>query len=196
MFWIPLSHICLHMLHITPLYCCTQAHRLAAPSQTHTLRHTSILLPMHFFPLFSIHKQNNCYIHAYTHHVLYQTHTLRHTQMHIHAQTLKFTQRGSCVEYRANAPDLKASPPPQMWHQLVLSLALPLLPLLPSSFLSSFISWAHLLTLQKVFLTCLSPLPSSTNAFFPALYREHASLSETYVLCRVNALAFASPWSW
>lgn len=121
---------------------------------------------------------------------------IKHT--HIHAQTLKFTLRGSRVEYRANAPDLKASPPPQMWHQLVLSLAFPSSscpPLLPSSFLSSFISWAHLLTLQKVFLTCLSPLPSSTGTFFPALYREHASLSETYVLCRVNALAFASPWS-
>ena len=86
-----------------------------------------------------------------------------------------------------SAPDLKVSLLPQMWHQLVLSLAVPLLPLLPSSFLSSFISWAHLLTLQKVFLICLSPLPSSTNTFFPALYREHASLSETYVLCRANA---------
>lgn len=126
-------------------------------------------------------------------------HTHKHTRAHIMyilAPTLKFIQRGSCVEYRADAPDLKASPEPQMWHQLVLSLASPLLPLLPSSFLHSFISWAHLLTLQKVFHTCLSPLPSSTNTFFPALYWKHASLSETYVLCRANALAFASPWSW
>ncbi len=135
-----------------------------------------------------------------THSCIYSSCTLSytHTHTHTHTQThpLNFIQRGSCVEYRANAPDLKVSLLPQMWHQLVLSLASPLLPLLPSSFLSSFISWAHLLTLQKVFLTCLSPLPSSTNSFFPALYREHASLSETYVLCRVNALAFASPWSW
>lgn len=105
----------------------------------------------------------------------------------------KFTRRGSCVEYITNPPDLKVSPPPQMWHQLVPSLALPLP---PSSFLSTFISWTHLLTLQKVFLTCLSPLSSSTGAFFLGFYPEPASPYETYVLCRVNALVFASPWSW
>lgn len=121
-----------------------------------------------------------------------QTHTNAHTctNLKIHPERLLCGIQSQCsrLESLSTASDVTSarsvscSPPPS--------------PQLPSSFLSSFISWAHLLTLQKVFLTCLSPLPSSTNAFFPALYREHASLSETYVLCRVNALAFASPWSW
>lgn len=73
-----------------------------------------------------------------THHVLYQTHTPSLSQTCTHAHTLKFTQRGSCVEYRANASDLKVSPLPQMWHQLVLSLALPLLSPTPFLFLILF----------------------------------------------------------
>lgn len=54
----------------------------------------------------------------------YQTDTCRVKNTCARAQTLKFNQRSSCVEYRVNAPDLKASLVPQMWHQLVLSLAL------------------------------------------------------------------------
>lgn len=118
----------------------------------HVMLKYTVFLPTGLF-LFNIHKHNNCYTFM---HVLIMC-FIKHTQsgMHKCTYTFKFTPRSSCVRYRANA-DLKASPLPQKWHQLVLSLALPLL---LSSFLSSFISWAHLLTLQKVFLTCLSPLP-------------------------------------
>ena len=181
MFWIPPWHILITSLMLL-----------------HTRTDVQLLLhppPCAFFPCLAYTS-----ITTVTHSCIYSSCTLwnAHTPTHTNAPTcanLKIhPERLLCgIQSRCN---LKASPLPQMWHQLVLSLAFPLLPLLPSSFLSSFISWAHLLTLQKVFLTCLSPLPSSTNAFFPALYREHASLSETYVLCRVNALAFASPWSW
>lgn len=139
-------------------------------------------------PLFSIHKNNNCYT---LEHIL-----IMYLIKCTHAQTLNFTRRGCCVEYRASAPDLKASPAPQMWHQLVLSPALP--PPFPCSLPLSY----PLSSAEPIFWhfrrcsshAChLSPPPPALSS--PALYREHASLSETYVLCRVNALAFASPWS-
>lgn len=162
----------------------------ASLSHTLRLRHTSPLIPL-CVCVYMLNRNNHTHTCKTFTHIPITSNTHSDTmQMPIQR---KFTQRGSCVEYITNPPDLKVTPPPQMWHHLVPFFSLPLL---PSSFLPSFISWTHLLTLQKVLLTCLSPLFSSIGSFFLGFYQEHASPYETYVLCRVNALVFASPWSW
>lgn len=114
---------CLHTRHIHQSYSASRMHTDIAPpirSQTHLHPSAVSFLCLAYTSVTLLH------IHAFTHHVLYQTH--RHTKMHLHTQILKFCQSGSCVEYRAIVPDLKASPLLQMCHQLALPLALPLLP--------------------------------------------------------------------